>query len=581
MKYLIFFVFLFLQSNMLFSQTTWEKSFESIDTDYLDFSVTTSQDGSEDIVLGGSIDDQEMIQAHIVRLNSITGEVIFEKTLQTSEDVKILRIQSFNQNGTTGYIATGFTEYFELYVPIAIKIDEEGKVIDFKRFDESVMFEHGVGLDIKVAHDGGFIIVGLLYEDPENNFLRKQKAGFVMKLSDSLEIEWQYTMNYDPVDSTWPYDMDVCSQVVLTDQGYFITGSKNILPDFGLNKGGVMAIMLDTEGNLLWDASYFRGNLSDVGASAVYNESEEKIHVLTNYSITHHFGLTTLNAISGEIDTSLTMEALGNEESIDSYGYTLLQSSDDVFTIAGRKWTEVENMDNLRENPLFIVDYNMKEKEFSKEYVEPTYSDVFYTYEDGMPFPNNTFRSFYYPQNIVSLSDNRKAVISYYGHEGENIHMIVRTFLQSEDQNYFCDEGKDVSFEASNLFTVFYDSLVNLSSYESESTDELGIFVSNFSKDVEECFSVIDNDTEIDSNSKINIFPNPSSNRITIQWSDEKQVSNVKLLSITGQELRNQLTHLGQMQVEWIVNDIPSGVYLIQVINNNLTVQTEKIVIQK
>ena len=74
--------------------------------------------------------------------------------------------------------------------------------------------------------------------------------------------------------------------------------------------------------------------------------------------------------------------------------------------------------------------------------------------------------------------------------------------------------------------------------------------------------------------SNIKIFPNPATNTLFIQI-ENNQVEEMNLINLSGQKI-----YQGKFQNEINVNGYPSGIYFLQLKNNNgEIIKTEKVVI--
>ncbi|MFW5793363.1 MAG: DUF5689 domain-containing protein [Bacteroidota bacterium] len=85
---------------------------------------------------------------------------------------------------------------------------------------------------------------------------------------------------------------------------------------------------------------------------------------------------------------------------------------------------------------------------------------------------------------------------------------------------------------------------------------------------------ITEQETSIDEieTASISVFPNPAKERFTVESSE--LITNIRIISITGQVIKN--IELNSLQTEISVDDILSGIYLIQVETENQTI-TERI----
>jgi len=435
--HLFIFVLLIFFTSILNGQPTWERTFSKPDHNFQDYSIVVSKDGSNDLVLAGTLINQTTNQhlIHIIRIDEVTANIIFEKTFSTGSDSWAMSICSFSAAIGSGYGITGFTELLGIRYPIIITFDETGQVINNQIITTGT--QNGIGLHIQAtpsATDEGFVLVGLVHDAINTGLNATQRQSFCIKVNQSLNLEWEKYFD-SPLGSIYPNDYDGASFVLPTDQGYFITGGKNILNILGQQRQGVLALMLDLNGNQLWDESFFLGNFIDNGASAYYDQNNQEIYVLFNHSAFHHLGIGVFDATSGTFNNTKSIQASSSDFSLDKYGHTLIKTPfTDNFLIYGRAY------DPVKGQPAFLIDYNISTKQFGVHHSESNISstlDQIPSIED--PFTTSALRSLHYPQSLVNIDANYSGYISYTGDLTESASLIVRKFEHLTEEEYnFC-----------------------------------------------------------------------------------------------------------------------------------------------
>lgn len=428
------------------AQTTWERTFAKTGFDFKDYSITTAVDGSEDLLLAGTLHNKgtDEYQAHIIRIDDADASIIFEQTYQIGDGTWAMSIAPFLSGSIAGYAVTGYAEIGGVRRTVVFTIDGVGS-LQLSRVleqgnDPSL---NGMGLHLKAtpnANGLGFVVVGMIHEDTGLSSLQNtQKQGFCVKLDQSLSIIWEQYFD-TPLGSGYLRDYDVASHVTLTDQGYFITGGKNILTGFGLQRQGILALMLDANGTELWDASYYTGNSIDNGASAYYDQAAQQVYVLTNISVTHHLGISVFDAATGALDNTASFESFSTNFDLDKYGHTLIKAPfTDKLLIQGRgrdgQWADNEG----RGQPAFLVDYDLTTQAFGVHYAETNVSQALNGIITEAPFFSGALRTFYYAQSLVNINAQHSAMTSYSGAQGQDISLIVRQFAHSSPEEYlFC-----------------------------------------------------------------------------------------------------------------------------------------------
>jgi hypothetical protein len=449
------------------AQTLWERTFSKPNHDYKDYSIVTAADGSDDLLLAGTLWDKstDTYRAHLIRIDDVDASVVFEQTYNLGGDTWAMSIAAFQATSGTGYALTGFVEQGGTRRTIVILVNENGIVQQTQLLEQgSTPATNGMGLHIKSTPDAigeGFVLVGMVHE-PTGGFSLQNasKKGFCVKLDQSLNIDWEQHLDV-PLDAIYPRDYDVASFVVPTDQGYFITGGKNMLTLIGQQRQGIMAIMLDHSGSLIWDASYFTGNFADNGASAYYDQATQEVYVLTNISVSHHLGISVFDANTGTLDNAASFEAFSSNFDLDKYGYTMVKAPfSNSLMIQGRGMDGQWANDNGLGQPGFLVNYNMQNQQFGVHYAETQPSQAFNGITQEAPFYPNPFRLFYYPQSLVNIDGLHSAMVSYAGDTGDDLSLVVRQFSHMVEHQYeFCNDSN----------TLVLDTLMPISGFPEDS----------------------------------------------------------------------------------------------------------------
>lgn len=431
------------------AQSVWEKTFFKTDHSYQDYSVTTAQDGSEDIVLAGTLINTAtgQHQINVVRIEDQSGTVLFDENYHPGFQAWGMSIASYAVSTGTGYAVTGFADVNGVRRTLVMTIDETGSQIDSKLYEQESPATSGMGLNIKAtpnAADAGFVLVGMTHEDLAGSTLRfAEKKAFCMKVDQNLNLTWEKYFD-TPLGSAYNIDYDGASFVMPTDQGYFITGGKNGLTAFGQQRQAMLAVMLDPGGSLLWDNSSYTGNAIDNGASAYYDQPSQKVYLLTNISVTHHLGLMVYDANTGAVDYTQSLEAYTSNGELDKYGYALVKAPfQDKLLIQGRG-RDLGWISNppTRGQPAFIVDYDLGTQQFGVQYQEGSTSEVLNSIAVQDPFWIGGLRTYYYPQSMTNINGSASAFLSYDGDTGDDASLIVRKFRHLNANQYeFCEEG--------------------------------------------------------------------------------------------------------------------------------------------
>lgn len=442
------------------AQSIWENTFSKSDHDFRDYSITTAADGSGDIVIAGTLHNKltDERRIHVLRLNDKDGSVVFELVYNATGNSWAKSITAFQNGSNTGYAITGYLDDGGVNRTIILTLDESGGVTQTKMLEQLSATTNGMGLHIAATPDAindGFVIVGMVHDPLIGSDLRSpDKQSFCVKLNQNLGVVWEKYFDSD-LGNLYTLDWDVANFIMPTDQGYFITGGKNSLTIIGQQRQGILALMLDDFGNQLWDASYYTGNAIDMGASAWYDQNQQKVYVLANISVTHHLGISVFDATTGALDASQSMEAFSSNSELDKYGHTLVKSPySDHFLIQGRAYDFSWSGSTNQGQPSFLVNYNLSAQSFGVHYLEPNNSNSLSSVSTYDPLFPEAISAWYYPQALVNLDALSGAMISYWGGTGDDVGLVVRKFRHSSPDDYeFCEAGNNILLDVVNPVT--------------------------------------------------------------------------------------------------------------------------------
>ncbi|MDR2979239.1 MAG: C10 family peptidase [Bacteroidales bacterium] len=79
---------------------------------------------------------------------------------------------------------------------------------------------------------------------------------------------------------------------------------------------------------------------------------------------------------------------------------------------------------------------------------------------------------------------------------------------------------------------------------------------------------------------KIELYPNPASNYVTIVLGDNQSGAQLAVMDITGKTIFSDLIPAGELQYQLNTSDIPSGMYIVKMTNSK-SVMTGKLIIEK
>ena len=302
----LFFVCFFISD---ISAQIYQKTHHDSPTSFDRYAQCESLTNPSNIVLIGKRDEHTpvgtmMSNPQVLEID-INGDVIIDNILinSTNEDLVYNHIES----AYNGYVAVGYTKYNGYLTPIVTNFDHllnivNSVVIPAYEADASGQYfpVDAIGMHITTNIASGYILSGFTGGIDTNE--PHDRKAIAMELDFGLGIIWSKAFNSPIQSSATDFDMFTHAITINTPigGGYFFSGSSN-----GSSVQEAAAVMLDIGGNVLWKKHYAnnQGGLhSSVSGDAVYDSNTNLIHQLNNNTITHCWGISAFDAITGVRD---------------------------------------------------------------------------------------------------------------------------------------------------------------------------------------------------------------------------------------------------------------------------------------
>jgi hypothetical protein len=225
------------------------------------------------------------------------------------------------QTSDNGFAIVGIS-YVSCCVPpdiYLIKTDSDGNEEWTKIFGG---YDEDKGYSVLQTSDGGYIIAGYTFE------MGLGRDVYIIKTDGNGNTIW--TMTYGGAD--W----DVAHALEVTSDGYILTGYTY---SYGSGDADLYILKIDFNGNLLWSKT-FGGTADDYGYSV--RQTSDGGYIVTGY--TRSFGEGGTDVYLVKLDSNGNMEwtrTFGGEE--DDYGYSVQETSDGGYVIAGVTYSFGEN----------------------------------------------------------------------------------------------------------------------------------------------------------------------------------------------------------------------------------------------
>jgi len=291
-RFIISILFIFLASNITFSQTIeWQKChggsdsefsedfFLTTDSGFLNFGVTHSQDGE----VTGNHGEYDI---WLIRMDS-AGELQWQKTYGNEGLESVVKVIQTTDNG---YALCGYTTIpGNIYADyLVMKLDSSGEMQWQKTFGGS---SNDVALGIAQTQDGGYIVCG--YSNSNDGSVTNNHGAddyWLIRLDSAGNLKWQKSFGGTGDDRAM-------SLLSLEDGGYIISGfSSSNNGDVTGNHGyfDYWILRLDSVGTMQWQKTY-GGTQGESDNSALLQTADEGFLIFgrtysTNGDITNNHG---------------------------------------------------------------------------------------------------------------------------------------------------------------------------------------------------------------------------------------------------------------------------------------------------
>jgi len=540
---------------------------------YHDLNIEPAQDGSSDVIIAGNLFNNSMtVFEPIVQRLDNNGTVIWAKTFDGSplQNARIFDIETVSDK----VILTGTVDSGGIKKAFAARVElASGNLLDSYYYEiVSTNFNstalHITYTEADITGDGnpnpGFVIGGF-FSDSYNVDTNAMNIGFVMRTWFDLEPIWVIEIDSNSGGST---DYDMVNHITETNDGYFITGASN---DSTTNQQVVLAHKVDFFGNAQWDTSYTFGNSQDVSVDAYYDTVSNQIYMLTNYSISHQFGVTVMDNTTGNIIPAQSWYA--TENTLNHYGFTITESiaDPDNLMIVGydrdENWTDSSGNSYASQSNIFVYEFekaNGNQVGASFQYLVPHQEPN----SDEYNFWNGQMPLIYYPDISAIINSGG---IPYYFEIGYktavNSPFTQATLFKTiDDKKNQCD-SIDLAFTP-NAMTV--TTVTVFSGPTPIQTFLLNLSTASISPIVSDCDSVlyIEDQGSLEGSY---LYPNPANK---VVYTTAIEASSFIIYDALGRNVSSgNISENKAISLE----NLKRGLYFIKITSTNNNAQTFKI----
>jgi len=416
--------------------------------------------------------------------------------------------------------------------------------------------------------DPGFVVGGFFSDcynlDTSCNF---NNLGYVLRTDISLNELW--TIEIDANNPINNLDYDFANGITETADGFFITGSATgITTNFV--RQAVLAHKVDFGGAFQWDRSYIFGNSQDVSVDAYYDAATDEIFMLSNYSSSHHFGVTVFANSSGAIDAVKSWYAASNQ--LDKYGFKIMESftSSNNLIISGydrdENWVDANSNSQFSNSSMFVYEFekaNGNQVGLSYQFLVPHTEPI----GDEFNFWNGQLPLIYYPD--ISFPDvDAAGNASYY-------HLGYRTDGGITSMEVFKTDS-NLRNECENLILNINHSPISITQVPVSSAGvpiimtPASIGMNGFNYTVLPCSTFLSvGDNELDSGF---VYPNPVSDYLTFSL---KSIQSYTIIDALGRSVRTESLN---SNAQIYVGDLSKGLYFIEAVDDNKNSQIYRII---
>lgn len=510
-------IFLFV-INLLNAQIKFQNAYGGVGSDNGKFVVQTSDNGY--VIAGTTTSFGEGGRDVYVLKTSATGALLWTKTFGGATDNEYGF--SVQQTADGGYIISGVASSFsdvagDMYL---IKLNADGDLTWSKTYG-GIGYEWGAA--IKQTTDGGYIVTGQTPAFGAGGF-----DAYLIKLDDSGIIEWTKTYGGS--------GLEVASGVSQTaDGGYIIIGE---IDSFGAGSGDILLIKTDAGGNQTWAKAI---GTADNEEALEVKQTPDGGYIIAGSG----YGVQTLSRDMFLIKTN----SLGNITWAKTYGSIVndqcesaILTNDGGYILCGYSFG-------------FTTDANYQ------AYVVKTDAtgNTMWSKTYGGSSVNGDFG-----RSIQQTNDNGYIITGEtfsFGDGFFNVYLIKTDSLGDSG----CHQGNAATITSNKVFQSMDPPIV--SSSGGIATDPATV-VHEGGTQTNLC-EILAIESEIFNTNKVQVYPNPFTDIVTIDLKDFPGVTSVTILDIMGKSLRT--FELTSRSTSINLATLKSGIYLCQLKGNTTT----------
>ena len=439
-----------------------------------------------------------------------------------------------------------------------IKIDSKGDTIWAKRYGDVKSKHRYTARSLKIDKDDNIIITGFVYE-PDITY-GGRSLGFVLKTDKNGNQKW--LKNF----TDGSYICKLAETVICADGNYLFTGLRETynaqIKD--ADYADPYIVKIDTSGNLIWQKVV---NYSPYQQEIILGvtETKNKEYLMVGYSYNGNTGFDNFILKLNDKGQIMVYEAYGDGNQ-NEFLTGIIPSDDNNFIVSGMN-SDKNPQSNLQRRSIITKINEKGERIWTKSYEEKT---EHFTYNKLLKLPNGEFigvggqdkKPYLCGATKFDTAGNVKWHRSYIYNKKNGTSQYNWGANTTQDNGIiFCGAAVDTT-------TVPKNGEGWLLKLDSLGCDKKGCATSTATEEaVKEAF--------------FSVYPNPSSDNITIQLGEENtENTNVKIINTYGTVLYKNKITANEKMIQIDMSNYAAGTYFVMVENEKVK-GVKKVVVLK
>lgn len=452
--------------------------------------IVTGSDDPDTYVVAGTVSELNDTTKTDIQVTKFSkdGEVLWSRTYDITDQDRCYHIN----NAKEGYIITGsvwdINRFQSLYL---LKIRLDGSVAYEKIYDDdnsiASFVEVNQGLSVIETSTQGFAVVGFGMQNNFSGYDQEIKQGFFVQTDAQLNpLVGKHAL----------LDSAMAEHVLeVPGTGFFITGA---MDEFIRGQNRILAVMVDYDGQLLWQKKFSIVGLMESGAHTVYDPSTRHLYLLSNMETHANFAITKID-LQGNIKSILNFEQ--RPPALPIFGFDLKLSPNDTanLIVTGYFKNEIRypnpTSSPRSENTLFATEFNKNTGAYAWKKTYPVgaldYVSSDFSSTGGLfaIIPSLFNQPYIYTPAIAALTPAKDlAMVTYRSQRYGKTNNYNLTLVQADATNGNAPCNGDLVFPVPATANPIYYNAINVRRIEElSSLDQTATISDPFRLDMKGC----------------------------------------------------------------------------------------------